>query len=182
MFDRFHVVQHLGRAVDEVRRAENRDLVAQGDHRLKHTKYAWLTNLDTMRARRWREFAPLRHRRLRVARAWVIKESAMMLWSYARRRWAERAWVQWYTWAIRSRLKPIKRVAKMIRDCWAGVMNAASRNVTNARSEGMNSKVQWIRRMACGYRNRTRFRNATEFHLGGLDLYPISLKSAYMKV
>ncbi len=50
----------------------------------------------------------------------------MMLWNYARRGWAERAWAQWYTWAIRSRLPPIKRVAKMIQECWAGVMNAVA--------------------------------------------------------
>ena len=182
VFDKFHIAQHLGRAVDEVRRAENRELVAQGDHRLKNTKHAWLTNPERMSAERWRGFAPLRDSRLRVARAWAIKESAMMLWNYARRAWAERAWAQWYKWAIRSRLEPIKRVARMIRDCWAGVMNAASRDVTNARSEGMNSKIQWIKRMACGYRNRTRFHNAIYFHLGGLDLYPISLKSSHTKV
>ena len=70
----------------------------------------------------------------------------------------------------------------MIRECWAGVMNAASRNATNARSEGTNSKIQWIKRMACGYRNRSRFHNAIYFHLGDLDLYPISLKSTHTKV
>ena len=156
--------------------------MAQGDHRLKHTKYAWLTNRHNMSAQRWRDFAPLRTSRLRVARAWAIKEAAMLLWNYTRRGWAERAWAQWYTWAIRSRLTPIKRVATMIRECWAGVMNAASRNVTNARSEGMNAKIQWIKRMACGYRNRSRFHNAIYFHLGDLDLYPISLKSAHTKV
>jgi transposase len=69
----------------------------------------------------------------------------------------------------------------MIRECWAGVMNAASRNVTNARSEGMNAKIQWIKRMACGYRSRPRFHNAIYFHLGGLDLYPTSLKSTHME-
>jgi len=182
VFDKFHVAQHLGRAVDEVRRAENRELVAQGDQRLKHTKYAWLTNRHNMSAQRWRDFAPLRTSRPRVARAWAIKEAAMLLWNYTRRGWAERAWAQWYTWAIRSRLAPIKRVATMIRECWAGVMNAASRNVTNARSEGMNAKIQWIKRMACGYRSRPRFHNAIYFHLGGLDLYPSSLQSAHTKV
>ena len=48
-------------------------------------------------------------------------------------------------------------------------------NVTNARSEGINAKIQWIKRQGCGYRNRERFRNAIYFHLGGLDLYPDAL-------
>ena len=72
----------------------------------------------------------------------------------------------------------------MIRECWAGVMNAAVTGrdqLTNARSEEMNSKIQWIKRMACGYRNRTRFHHAIYFHLGGLDLYPISFKSTHTK-
>ncbi len=85
VFDKFHVAQHLGRAVDEVRKAENRELVREGDGRLKKTKYLWLTNPDRMSRSRWEGFAPLRNSHLRVARAWAIKESAMMLWGYVRR-------------------------------------------------------------------------------------------------
>jgi transposase len=181
VFDKFHVAQHLGRAVDEVRKSENRELVREGDGRLKKTKYLWLTNPDRMSRSRWEGFAPLRNSHLRVARAWAIKESAMMLWGYVRRGWAERAWKGWYDWAIRSRLEPIKRVARLIRYYWDGVINAATTNVTNARSEGMNSKIQWIKRKACGYRNRRRFHNAIYFHLAGLDLYPESLKSTHTK-
>ncbi len=73
----------------------------------------------------------------------------------------------------------IKRVARLIKYYWDGVITAATTNVTNARSEGMNSKIQWIKRMACGYRNRQRFHNAIYFHLGGLDLYPDSLNSTH---
>jgi transposase len=76
--------------VDEVRRAENRELVRQGDDRLKKTKYLWLTNSDRMSTLRWEGFESLRDSQLRVTRAWAIKESAMMLWGYVRRGWAER--------------------------------------------------------------------------------------------
>jgi transposase len=44
--------------------------------------------------------------------------------------------------------------------------------VTTARSEGINSRIQWLKKMACGFRDRERFRNAIYFHLGGLALYP----------
>jgi len=179
VFDKFHIAQHLGDAVDRVRRQENRELRAQGDDRLVKTKYWWLENPDNMSHRRWRDFAPLRKSRLKVARAWAIKESAMLLWGYAKRGWAERMWKRWYSWAIRSRLEPVKRVARMIKNHWQGVINAVTSNVTNARAEGINSKIQWIKRMASGYRNRENFRNAIYFHLGGLDLYPDSLKSAH---
>ena len=174
-FDTFHIAQHLGAAVDQVRRAENRALQQHGDDRLAKTRYLWLTRPANLTPRQRRTFTPLRMSALRVARAWAIKESALQLWHYRSRGWAERMWSRWYAWAIRSRLEPIKKVARMIKRHWDGVINAVLTNVTNARSEGINAKVQWIKRQACGYRNRERFRNAIYFHLGGLDLYPDAL-------
>jgi len=181
VFDKFHIAKHLGDAVDQVRRRENRELVSAGSERLKRTKYLWLQNPDRMSGKQWREFAPLRDSRLKVARAWAIKEAAMLLWGYVRRGWAERMWDRWYQWAIRSRLEPIKRVARMIKRHWEGVINAATTDVTNARAEALNNRIQWVKRMACGYRNRENFRNAIYFHLSGLDLYPETLKSAHSK-
>ncbi len=181
VFDKFHIAKHLGDAVDQVRRRENRALVAEGSERLKQTKYLWLQNPDRMSPERWREFGPLRDSRLKVARAWAIKEAAMLLWGYVRRGWAERMWERWYRWAIRSRLEPVKRVARMIKRHWQGVLNAATTDVTNARAEAINSRIQWVKRMACGYRNRENFRHAIYFHLGGLNLYPEALKSAHSK-
>jgi transposase len=181
VFDKFHIAQHLGDAVDRVRRAENRQLRARGDDRLVNTKYLWLRNPAQMSRTQRSAFAAVRASRLSVARAWAIKEAAMLLFGYGRRGWAERMWQRWYGWAIRSRLEPVKRVARMIQAHWYGVINAATSRVTNAISEGMNSKIQWIKRMACGYRNRERFRNAIYFHLGGLDLYPAGLESTHRK-
>jgi transposase len=60
-------------------------------------------------------------------------------------------------------------------------MNGATTSVTNARAEAINSRIQWLKRMACGFRNRENFRNAIYFHLGSLDLYPETLKSAHTK-
>lgn len=177
VFDKFHIAKHLGDAVDKVRRQENRELLSDGDDRLVKTKYLWLQNPDNMSHRRWRGFESLRSSSLQVARAWAIKEAAMLLWGYTKRGWAARMWKRWYGWAIRSRLEPIKRVARMIKEHWEGVLNAATTTVTNALAEGMNLKIQSIKRMACGYRNRERFRNAIYFHLGGLDLYPHAINS-----
>ncbi len=67
----------------------------------------------------------------------------------------------------------------MIKAHWEGVMNAFTSPITNARAEGINRKIQWIKRKACGYRNRERFRMAIYFHLGGLDLYPEKLSGAH---
>ena len=66
----------------------------------------------------------------------------------------------------------MKHVARTIRDQLWGISNAIVLHVTNAGAESQNAKIQWIKRQACGFRNRQRFRNTIYFHLGGLDLYP----------
>ena len=103
-----------------------------------------------MTQRQRRAFTPLRRSSLRVARAWAMKELAMRLWDYRSRGWAERMWRRWYGWAIRRRLAPIKKVVRMIKRHWDVVINAVLTNVTSARSEATNTKIQWIKRLGCG--------------------------------
>ena len=67
-------------------------------------------------------------------------------------------------------------VARMLERHLEGILNAIVLHATNALAEGINSRIQRIKRMACGFRNRERFRRAILFHLGGLDLYPTSIK------
>lgn len=172
VFDKFHIAQHLGNAVDKVRRQEHRQLRKDGDDTLKGSRYLWLMNPERMSTNNTRELAALRAISLKTARAWAIKEFAMTLWSYQRRGWARRAWLRWYSWAIRSRLEPVKNVARMIKRHLEGVLNAVTTGITNARSEAINAGIQRIKKNACGFRNRDRFRTAIYFHLGGLDLYP----------
>ena len=176
VFDKFHIASHLGEAVDKVRRQENRSLLAEGKQTLVGTKYLWLSAPAKLSFERRRELRNLQRKRLRTGRAWAIRDEAMSLWGYQSRTWAERAWKTWNAWAMRSRLEPIKKVARMINRHWEGVMNAVTSGITNAMAEGINTKIQWIKRQARGFRNATRFRNAIYFHLGALDLYPNSMK------
>ena len=174
-FDKFHVAAHLGQAVDRVRRGEHRSLLVEGEDTLKGRKYLWLQNPDAMSHERWADLKALRDTTLKTARAWAIKEFAMSLWQYSTRGWARKASLRWYSWAIRSQLEPIHRVARMVKRHLEGILNAIVLGVTNARSEAINAKIQWIKYTARGFRNRDRFRNAIYFHLGGLSLYPDSL-------
>lgn len=175
-FDKFHVAKHLGDAVDRVRRAESRRLARSGDDRLKGSRIVWLTNPEHMDAERWKRFADLRDSTLQTARAWAYKEErAMTLWKYRTRGWARKAWQSWYRSAIRCRLEPVKRVARMIKRHLEGIVTAVVQGVSNARAESINAGVQWLKYSARGFRNRQRFRNAIYFHLGGLDLYSASV-------
>jgi transposase len=172
-FDKFHVAQHLGEAVDKVRRGEHKRLKAAGDDRLNGTRYWWLSHARTVRDRDWKgRFAELRRGTLKTARAWAIKEEAMSLWSYSSRGWAHKAWRRWHGWAIRSRLEPVKQAARMIKRHVHGIVNAVVLKATNALAESINGRIQKVKRMACGFRNTERFQRAIYFHLGGLALHP----------
>ena len=156
-FDKFHVAKHLGDSVDKVRRQENRALVKQGDSRLKGSRYLWLQNPKNISLGRWYAFGALRNSALKTARAWAIKDVAMSLWNYVRRPWAEKAWRRWLSWASRSRLRPMVQVSRTIRRHLDGVLNAVVSKVTNAMAEGINSKIQQVKKRARGFRNRDRF-------------------------
>lgn len=174
-FDRFHVAKVLGDALNKVRCDEHRSLTALGDGSLTGTKHLFLRRGDTLSVHEEVVVDILRRMGLKTARAWAIKEAATKLWSYVRPAWAQKAWKKWISWAMRSQIEPIKKAARTIRDHLWGIVNAVTNGVTNATSESINSRIQRVKKMACGYRNRERFRNAILFHLGGLDLYPASI-------
>lgn len=181
VFDKFHIMKHLGDAVDRVRRAEHRQLRAEGDERLTKTRYWWLTHPERLEGEARKRIEQLRRGTLRTARAFRYKEHAATLWGYIRRGMAERLWRQWLHGALRCALEPIRVVARMIRNHWAGVINAATSDITNAMSESINSQIQRIKKRACGFRSRPRFREAILFHLGGLVLYPELPSSIHTK-
>jgi transposase len=71
-----------------------------------------------------------------------------------------------------SRLEAVRRVARMVKEHLDGILNAVVRQVTNAVSESLNARIQRVKKSACGFRNRERFRTSILFHCGGLDLHP----------
>ena len=172
VFDRYHIAQHMGKAVDTVRKQENRDLRAVGDETLVGSKYLWLYRGENLPEKHHDWFAVLRAANLKTGRAWAIGESLRGLWDYMTKGWAMRFCKRWYFWATHSRLTPVIEVAQMIRNHLPNLMTYFDHRITNAVSEGLNSKIQTIKKMACGYRNRENFKTAIFFHCGGLHLYP----------
>jgi len=172
VFDRFHVVRYVTDAVDKVRRSEHRQLTAQNDERLKGTKHLWLANLDNVPERRRAEFEILRKSKLRTGRAWAIKEAFREFWNCASRGEAETFFENWFLWVTRTKLQPMISAAKTIKKHLANILTYFTHRVTNATAEGLNSKIQMVKEMACGFRNREHYKTAIYFHCGGLDLYP----------
>ena len=176
VFDVFHILQHMNTAVDKVRRAEHRRLRAQGDDTLTGSKYVWLYGEENVPDHHQERFTELTRRRsrkrLKTARAWSLKESLRDLWRCRSRVAAEEQWRFWYGWATRARLQPVLEVARMIKRHLPNVLTYFRHRITNAMSEGIASKIQALKKMANGFRNRDNFKTAIYFHCGGLDLYP----------
>ena len=172
VFDKFHVLQHVGEAVDEVRKQEHRRLSAAGDTRLTGTKYRWLRNPANFSAGAWRDFAALRESTLQSARAWAMKESLRRLWDYRYVGAARTFFTRWYGWATHSQLAPMIKVARMLKRQLENILTYLTHRITNAVTEGLNAKIQWIKYGARGFRNRDAFKQAILFHCGGLDLEP----------
>lgn len=180
VFDKFHIAQHLNKAVDDVRKAEHRDLMAAGKDWLKGTKYRWLRNPDTLSHSDWRKFLALaRSHSFRTGRAWSIAQTFLFLFDYAYPGVAEKRFQEWYGWARRSCLGPIKKVAKMIKNHWSNIRTYFVHRITNAGAESINSLIQNVKRKARGFRSRENFKTSILFHLGGLDLLPEGTKSAF---
>ena len=172
VFDRFHIMSHMGKAVDAVRRQEHHALLAVGDERLKDTKYLWLYREENVPEKHRSLFDRLRGFNLKVGRAWALKESLRCLWTYLREGAARRFFKRWFFWATHSRLRPVFKVARMLRRHLDGIVTYCEHSITNGVAEGLNSKIMTIKRRACGFRNKHHFKTAVYFYCGGLDLYP----------
>ena len=174
VFDRYHVSGHLGKALDKVRREEHKQLLSEGISVLKSSKHEWLKNSNRIdnRSSRRKKFLRLSQMKLKTARAWRIKEAASMLWDYKYMGVAEKSWKQLLYWISHCQLKPMIAVGKMIRKYFYGIRNAIKFKTNNSMLEAKNACIQRIKKMACGFRNKERFKNAILFHLGGLDLMP----------
>jgi transposase len=172
VIDRFHVMKHMNRAVNEVRKKESRELDVKGDNSLKRTKYLWLYAGERIPENCRESFAELKKQELKVGKAWSIKEALRHLWQAPDLKSALRYWLNWDNWSRYSGLEPVCKAAQTIGNHMPDILTYFWHRITNATSEGLNSKIQKIKAMACGYRNKENFKTAIYFHCGGLELYP----------
>ncbi len=172
VFDRFHTVRQVTEEVDKVRRQEHKLLQEQSDETLKGTRHLWLANEENVPEWRQEEFADLRKIELKTGRAWAIKEALRPFWDYTYPKRAETFFNKWYYWATHSRLGPMVSAAKTLKNHLPNILTFFKHRITNAVAEGLNSKIQMVKQMACGFRNREHFKTAIYFRCGGLDLYP----------
>jgi transposase len=177
-FDRFHVAKFFTEGVDKVRRREHREfLKAAGESPLTKSRFQWLFNSHKVdnRSGKRKAFLKLSRSNLETARAWRIKEAASLLWDYLYMKVAEDGWKKLLRWISLCRIPEMIKVGQTIRHYFWGILNAIRLQATNGMLEATNSCIQRIKRMACGFRNRERFRTAILFHLGNLNMEPSTI-------
>lgn len=173
VFDRFHIMREMTKAVDTVRKQEHREFLRSGqDSPLVGTRYLWLYGDERRPEHHTETFSTLQLLNLKVGRAWAITEVLRALWTYRQPAAVKRFFTRWYGWAVRSRLEPVKQVAATLKRHLDGVLRFVKHPITNGVAEGLNSKIMSIKRKAGGFRNPSNFTTAIYFHCGGLDLYP----------
>jgi len=170
--DPFHLVKYMNEAVNDVRKSEHRRLQAAGDDILKNTRQLWLYGMENVPAKHAQRFDEVRELNLQTSRAWGIKEVFRSFWLCDTVKQAEGYFDKWYGWAIRSRLEPVKKVARMCKIHLGNILTFFEHRLTNGPIEGLNNAIQGLIKKAFGYRNKERFKNDIFFHFGGLDLYP----------
>lgn len=170
--DKFHVSSYLGEAVDTVRRVENRTLLKEGDELLKGARYLFLKNeLDGDEKARFRS---LMKEELKVGRAWSLKEAFRHFWDFVRESSAKRFFDRWYFRTTHSRLAPLIKVAKMLKRHLTGLLSHCTHAISNAVTEGLNSKIQGVKSSARGFRTFAHYRIAILFFCGKLNMKPVA--------
>ena len=168
--DRFHVSKPLNEAVDQTRREESATLAATGDDTLKGTRFLWLHG--TVPDDRQDDFAALLETNFRTARAWAYKEQMVEFWYQPDADAGNRFFQQWYRSVMGSRLPKVKKVAKTLKTHLGGLLTYFRHRITNAMTEGFNSKIQALKADARGFRSFANYRARILFFCGKLDLLP----------
>lgn len=170
--DRFHVAKHLNEAVDKTRRKEHRNLLKQKDDRLKGTKFAWLKGMEHLSDESLAQVESLAKAELDVAKAWYIKELFRHFWTRRDVAFARSFFERWYKKAFDTGLPEIRKVARMLKKHLENILTYFECYITNAASEGLNSKIQAIKANARGFRNFENYRVSILFFCGKLELSP----------
>ena len=173
VLDRFHITLHLNQAVDQVRRAESARLRAASQaaaQQLKHTRWTLLRRGSRVRGRARQKLQALLASKLQTARAWELKETFAHFWKYRSVTWAG-AFLDYWTWrAMRSRLQPMKKVARMLRSHEELILNwfRAKGEISTGAVEGLNNKIRVVTRRSYGFRTYKAMEIALYHTLGRL--------------
>jgi len=160
LFDKFHIMRHLGEALDMVRKSEYARLAGRDRRYIKGQKYTLLSHRENLTLEGRRALKTLLAANKRLNTAYLLKESFGQLWDYEREAWARRFFENWRSSLKWQRLKTYEKFAEMIERHWDGIAAYCrpENKVSLGFVEGLNNKIRVIQRRAYGLRNEDYFR------------------------
>lgn len=176
VFDKFHVIQQLMKAVDEVRRQEAAEKGKEHKNLMKGTRYIWLKNPRNLTEKQRVRLSQLEKLNLKINRAYLLKEQFRQFWDLPSLKEARTFLQQWFWLATHSRLKPLRDFAWMLRRHETHILNYFRLNITAGRTEGMNRKAKIISQRCYGFRTFDTIRLAFYHCLGNLPMPTLTHK------
>ena len=160
LFDKFHIMAHLGKALDTVRKSEYARLSGKDRRYIKGQKYTLLSHRENLDLDGKRALKTLLAANKRLNTAYLLKESFGQLWDYEREGWARRFFENWRASLKWQRLKPYEKFAQMIDRHWDGIAAYCKpeNKVSLGFVEGLNNKIRVIQRRAYGLRDEEYLR------------------------
>ena len=160
IYDKFHVMSHLGKAMDEVRRREYARLSGKDRRFIKGQRYNLLSREENLTTAGKQALKLLFRANKRLHTAYLLKESFDQLWDYNRPGWARRFFANWKDALKWQRLEPFRKFARMVEAHWDGIEAYCheENKVPLGFVEGLNNKIRVIQRRAHGYRDEEYFR------------------------
>jgi transposase len=171
VLDRFHIAMHLNQAVDQVRRAETSRLRGRPmGKKLKRMRWKLLRRGSRVRGKAKQKLWGLLSSKLATGRAWMLKETFDQFWRYRSVTWASNYLDVWTERALRSRLEPMTKVARMLRNHQELLLNwfRAKGEVSSGAVEGLNNKIRVVTRRSYGFRTYDAMETALYHTLGRL--------------
>lgn len=169
VLDRYHIVAHMNKAIDEVRAGEARRLKAEGyEPHLKSSRWLFLKRPENLTKYQAVKLADLVRYNLRTVRSYLLKEDFQQFWEYVSPAWAGKFLDTWCTRTMRSKVEPMKKVASMIRNHRGLILNwfTAKGTISSGAVEGFNNKAKLTTRKAFGFRT-ARVAEIALFHVLG---------------
>ena len=168
--DRFHISQYLNDAVNKVRNQESHELKKDGDTSLVGSKYTWLRNPENMTKSQKTRFNELMACEFKTGVAWVLKNIFRDFWNSSSELRGELFFTYWCELVDKTKLKPLIKVKDMMERHKGNILNYFKHQVSNAMSEGINSKIQLLKASARGFRGFESYRTRILFYCGKLDM------------
>jgi transposase len=160
IYDKFHVLKHLGTAMDEVRKQEYARLSGKERRFIKGQKYNLLSRWENLTIGGKQALKLLFRANRRLNKAYLLKESFGQLWDYNRPGWARRFFNNWKDALKWQRLEPFRKFAAMVEAHWDGIETYChvENKVPLGFVEGINNKIRVLQQRAYGYRDEEYFR------------------------